>query len=62
MRADKVLQLRKLLDKLSSVQGLMTEEKGKTVQNVKSVYSGPQIIRPPIQPAKCGLKFEGVDK
>ena len=34
MRADKVLRLRTHLDQLSSVQGLMSEEKGKNVLTI----------------------------
>ncbi len=39
VRADKVLRLRKLLDKLGSVKGLMNEEKGIVLHN-KNFWSG----------------------
>ena len=33
VRADKVMKLRKLLDNLTSVKGLMSEEKGRFILN-----------------------------
>ena len=39
VRADKVMKLRKLLDNLTSVRGLMSEEKGRIFLHYRSWFS-----------------------
>ena len=55
VRADRVMKLRQLLDSLTSVRGLMSEEKGKNIINANLIHKS--TVRDSEQPSNIVNNF-----